>query len=90
MQQKILNDYEGGYSIGVTLNPQNRSEAAIRLRKEGEDADNIPSHITLDGESVPIILHTNFKIPVPLGRGRVVLRELELVFSQSIIGHFLN
>jgi hypothetical protein len=65
VQQRILNDYDGGYSLGITLNPQNKSEMAIRVRVEGEDAD-IPSHITLDGETIPIIVHGNFKVPEPL------------------------
>jgi hypothetical protein len=65
VQQKILNDYEGGYSLGITLDPKNRARMAIRVRVEGEDV-NIPSHITLEGESIPIIVHSNFKVPEPL------------------------
>ncbi len=67
VQQRILNDYEGGYALGITLNPQDRSEMAIRVRVEGKDA-NIPSHITLDGETIPIIVNSDFKVPEPLGR----------------------
>lgn len=65
VQNMILNDYEGGYSLGVTLNPANRSQMAIRVRVEGEDAS-IPSQITLEGETIPIIVNRNFKIPEPL------------------------
>lgn len=68
VQQMILQDYEGGYSLGITLNPQNRSQMAIRVRVEGEDVTKIPSHITLEGETIPIIVNTNFKVPVPLSR----------------------
>lgn len=68
VQQMILNDYEGGYSLGITSNPQNHSEMAIRVRIEGEEAAVIPSQITLEGESIPIIVNTNFKIPEPLSR----------------------
>jgi hypothetical protein len=65
VQQKILNDYEGGYSLGITLDPRNRSRMAIRVRVEDEDA-NIPSQITLEGETIPIIVNSNFKVPEPL------------------------
>jgi hypothetical protein len=66
VQQMILNDYDGGYSLGITANPQNRSEIAIRLRLEGERIANIPSSINLEGESIQIIVNTNFKVPESL------------------------
>lgn len=67
VQQRIFKDYEGGYSLGITLNPQNRSQMAIRIRIQGEEAVHIPSQIILDGETIPIIVNTNFQIPEPLG-----------------------
>lgn len=66
IQRKILNDYEGGYSIGVTLNPKKRSEIAIRIHIQDKKSVHIPSQITLDGETIPIIVNTNFKLPEPL------------------------
>lgn len=67
--RKILGDYEGGYSLGLTLNPQNRDQYAIRVRIEGDDSVDIPSQIVLDGEAIPVIVTTNFRIPEPLTRG---------------------
>jgi hypothetical protein len=69
VQRRILKDYIGGYSLGITLNPENRAEMAIRVRVEGEDPPDIPSEITLDGDTIPIIVNTNFKTPIPL-KGR--------------------
>ncbi|WP_295438302.1 hypothetical protein [uncultured Thiodictyon sp.] len=66
VQQMILNDYDGGYALGITLNPRNRSEIAIRVRIEGAEAASIPSEIILEGETIPIIANTNFKVPDPL------------------------
>jgi hypothetical protein len=66
VQKRILKDYTGGFSLGITLNPENRSEIAIRVRVEGEGSPAIPSQITLDGDTIPIIVNTNFKLPVPL------------------------
>lgn len=68
VQRKILGDYEGGYSLGLTLDPRNRNEFAIRVRIEGEDPAEIPSEIDLDGETIPVLVATNFKIPEPLTR----------------------
>ncbi len=69
VQRRILGDYEGGYSLGLTLNPQNRKELAIRVRIEGDDTADIPSQVVLDGETIPILVAPNFKIPEPLARG---------------------
>ncbi len=68
VHQMILGDYEGGYSLGLTLDPENQNEPAISVSIEGEDAKNIPRQITLDGMTIPVIVETNFEIPVPLFR----------------------
>jgi hypothetical protein len=70
VHREILGDYEGGYSLGVTLNPENRKELAIRVRIEGEDTRDILRQVTLDEENVPIIISTGFKRPVPLNAVR--------------------
>lgn len=66
VQQMILKGYEGGYSLGITRNPNDGSGLAIRVRVEGGHALGIPSRIVLEGESIPIIANTGFKVPVPL------------------------
>ena len=66
VQREILGNYEGGYSLGLTANPANRSELAIRVRIEGEDASAISRQITLNGYTIPIIVDTNFELPKPL------------------------
>ena len=66
VQRMILGDYRGSYSIGITLNPENRRELAIRVRIEGEAATSIPHHITLSGTRIPIIVSTSFIPPVAL------------------------
>ena len=68
VQQKILGDYDGGYSMGLTSHPTNRGKMAIRVRVEGEDAGDIPRQVVLDGEAVPVIVTANFKVPQPLKR----------------------
>lgn len=68
VQRRILRDYRGGYSLGLTQNPKKRQEPAIRVRIESEDAALIPSEIVLDGEAVAILVNTRFKVPEPLGK----------------------
>lgn len=70
VQQRILGDYAGGYSLGLTSHPSGDGDLAIRVRIESQDADRIPSEVVLDGEAIPVIVNTGFKVPVPLrGRG---------------------
>jgi hypothetical protein len=71
IQKKILGNYRGGYSIGLSLNPENRSQLAIRVRIEGQESAGIPSQVVLEGEPIPIIVNTNFKLPEPLIRTRI-------------------
>lgn len=66
VQQRILGDYEGGYSLGLTADPSHRGDFAIRVRIEARDADQIPKEVELDGEAVPVIVNTGFKVPEPL------------------------
>ena len=65
IQRQVLQEYEGGYSIGLTANPLNPAELAIRVRIEAPDAAQIPKHLVLDGETIPILVHTGFKLPEP-------------------------
>ncbi len=68
VHKQILGDYRGSYSLGLTLNPENRNELAIRVRIEGEDSNGIARQVTLEGDTIPIIVSTNFKAPVPLSQ----------------------
>ena len=71
IQKEILGNYRGGYSLGLSLNPKNRSQLAIRVRIEGQSTDGIPSQIVLDGETIPIVVNKNFKVPEPLMRAQI-------------------
>jgi hypothetical protein len=68
IQRVLLGNYQGAYSLGVTTNPGNPDEVAIRLRIEGTDTSGIPEQITLDGVSVPVLVSPRFAVPVPLSR----------------------
>ena len=65
VQQKLLRNYDGDYSIGVTLDPRNKSKIAIRVRVAGRSTKNIPAQIEIDGETIPVVVSPNFKVPVP-------------------------
>ena len=62
----ILGNYKGSYSLGLTLNPRNRSQLAIRVRIEGANVAQVPSQIVLEGEAVPVVVNANFVAPKPL------------------------
>ena len=62
----ILGDYKGSYSLGLTLNPSNRSQLAIRVRIEGNDVSRLPKQVLLEGEVVPVVVIANFITPTPL------------------------
>ncbi|MDQ3063216.1 MAG: hypothetical protein M3R14_10220 [Acidobacteriota bacterium] len=65
VQQKLLRNYDGDYSIGITLDPRNKSRIAIRVRIAGHSTKNIPAQIEIDGETIPVVVSPNFKVPVP-------------------------
>ncbi len=62
--QKIVGDYDGPYSLGVTDNPP-----ALLLRIPSQDVSKFPTTINIHGIDVPVIVHGGFVPPVPL-RGR--------------------
>lgn len=65
VQRRILGDYDGAYALGLTSSPD-QGKLAIRVRIEGTDPSVIPDQVDLEGETVPILVHTGFKAPVPL------------------------
>ncbi len=75
VQRNILGDYRGGYSLGLTLNPENRNQLAIRLRIEADDRWDFPDEIEVDGERIPLIVNPNFQMPTPLPATDPVLAE---------------
>ena len=66
VHRRILGNYSGAYSIGITFHPDNEKEAAIRVCVEGDDATLIATHITLAGQKFPVIVNTQFIAPRPL------------------------
>lgn len=63
VQRRILGEYRGSYSLGLTLDPADRTRIAIRVRLEHGDPSRIPTHVMLEGERVPVIVSTGFRAP---------------------------
>ncbi len=63
--QKIVGDYEGGYSLGVTDGPP-----AFLLRVEPADASHFPTKVKIHGVEVPVVVNGGFVPPVPLSSRR--------------------
>ncbi len=66
LHRKLLGEYGGSYSIGITTTQGGPDQPAIRVRVEGSGPSDIPSEIVLDGEPVPVIVQTEFVPPRPL------------------------
>ena len=63
--QKIVGDYQGYYSLGVTDNPP-----AFLLRVQSSDVSHFPTKVDIHGVEVPVVVHGNFVQPLPLGGRR--------------------
>jgi hypothetical protein len=63
--QKIVGDYSGSYTLGVTDNPP-----AFLLRVEPADVSSFPTVVNLHGVEVPVVVQGNFARPVPVNRPR--------------------
>ena len=66
VQQMILGDYDGGYSVGLTKDPDDAAHFAIRVRVEGKPGEAMPSQVVLDGDKVRVIINGNFVLPEAL------------------------
>ena len=70
IQDLILGDYDGPYSIGVTADPVRPNRLAISVRVSGEEDDDtvqkIPRQINVDGETVQVLVHSAFRAPSAL------------------------
>jgi hypothetical protein len=56
--RKIAGDYQGSYALGVREDPP-----AFVLRVEPADVASFPTQVTIDGDTVPVIVHGNFVPP---------------------------
>jgi hypothetical protein len=66
VHREVLRGYSGPYALGVTRLNNDDHEAALRLRVEDGHAEEFPSEIELEGESVPVLIDTNWTAPRPL------------------------
>ena len=64
VHRRVLGDHRGPYALGVTQSEN--GNAALELSVPLPERDQFPSKIDLAGESVPVIVRTNWKPPVPL------------------------
>jgi len=63
--RKVVGDYRGAYSLGVTAHPSG-SGAALLLRIGDSAAPGVPRSVKIDDEDVPVIVQGGFKPPTPL------------------------
>ena len=63
VQRQILGDYKGAYSMGITLNPNDKKQLAISLRIESEELGSFPSSVYVGKEAVPVVVNGRFVPP---------------------------
>lgn len=65
IKRKLLGDYQGGYSLGISLNSKDRSKLAISLSVEDQQlVDSAPKQLEVDGEVIPVEIDTNYQMSV--------------------------
>jgi len=65
VQRRILRQFDGDYSLGLTLHPYDPKRLAIEVQIEGSDRSDIAKTVVLDGEAVPVVVNY-FEVPEPL------------------------
>ena len=64
VHRRLLGDYRGPYSLGVTRVPLEDGEPALLLRVASEDlAQQIPRELDIDGDTVPVVVDGKFRAP---------------------------
>jgi len=63
IHRKLLGDYDGAYALGITSMPEQKDGIALLLRIEGTVPKEIPTHIAVDGEQIPVVVQGGFKAP---------------------------
>ena len=63
LHRALLGNYDGAYALGITSSPETNDRIALLLRIEGTVPKEIPTHVTVDGEQVPVIVQGGFKTP---------------------------
>jgi hypothetical protein len=66
VHRRIVGDFRGAYSLGISRFPGDESGPALILRVATDDVSNFPDHIEIAGETIPIDVRANFRPPVPL------------------------
>lgn len=66
IHRRLLGNFSGAYSMGVTADPDRPDRPAVRIRIQGDEAPAIPSELFVEGESVNVIVSPRFTPPTPL------------------------
>ena len=63
VHRSLLGDYDGAYALGITSSPEGKDRVALLLRIEGTAPKEIPTHIAVDGEQIPVVVQGGFRAP---------------------------
>jgi hypothetical protein len=65
LHRALLGGFEGPYSLGVGRD-ESSSKAVLLLMVPPDVPDSFPTQVDIAGESVPVVVQRDFKVPVPL------------------------
>lgn len=69
LHQRLLGDYRGDYSLGVTSSDEGAE--VLLLRVATENLSNFPHEIQYLGHRIQVVVKGSFRKPKPLGRRNV-------------------
>ena len=55
-------------SVGVALDPVDKSKAAVKVHLTGDEPSPLPEVIEIEGDSVKVITTIKFSLPIPQRR----------------------
>ncbi len=64
--KKILGDYHGAYTLGISRMPEDPRGPQFILRIQGESSEGFPTEIEVNNEKIEIEVNCNFISPRPL------------------------
>jgi hypothetical protein len=61
--RKVLSGYQGAYSLGVGQSEDQGQQPVLILQVEGSPSISFPDKVYLGGETVPVVVRSNFLPP---------------------------
>jgi hypothetical protein len=64
--KKLMGNYKGGYSLGISLYSKDKSRIAISICVEDREDNSFPKELEIGDEVFPVEVQKNFQMPIAL------------------------